>query len=421
MLSIMSPKNMASAADLAKVIRGNLSFLDTETIDPDRFCEKHEELIIDCLYITRRPTESLVAAAAGLCFSDSQPFECKAFAQRLCSAVSMCREKAKSATSGKKLSRSVFNIIKVLEKVKDTTLGQSLLSKARALQRRRSDEDVQVAQQPVPLTSPGSTSSSVPLTSPGSTWSSVPLTNPSSSSSSSTEVSRLSVFALYGLTAEPMAKSSAVITVEESPVRISQDEAAVAKAVYFYDASQNTFIKAVGDAIEKASMSTGADGFCDAKFTHETIKTDLPNIMIFPVMKKPSTKKKPAAAEMKRPAAAPKGHKRPLEENVQEPEVVDEEGGETEEVEQDPVFELEQDAVLETPVAERRYGVMYYKANNKVGIRRKFDKKNQAFQFGHPNKSKEELEAIGEEVADLMAKGMSEEQGIAWAKEKCLI
>ena len=61
--------------------------------------------------------------------------------------------------------------------------------------------------------------------------------------------------------------------------------------------------------------------------------------------------------------------------------------------------------------------VMYYKANNTMGIRRKFAAKNQIFSFGSKSTmTKHELEKVGKLCVIKMLEGKSEEDVAVWAK-----
>ena len=62
------------------------------------------------LKVTRRPSASVLIAAASLAFEVS-PQEATAFGQRLTAAFAYCHQKKKSCTSGKKLSPAVYRVV----------------------------------------------------------------------------------------------------------------------------------------------------------------------------------------------------------------------------------------------------------------------------------------------------------------------
>ena len=168
-------------------------------------------------------------------------------------------------------------------------------------------------------------------------------------------------------------------------------------------------------------------------------------------------KKRPAAAMTKRPAQAPK-HESKEEEEGEEEDSEQEEGegkateekeGEEEEEEEEAREEEEERAeeVKEEEGAEeheeekdeggeeateategnkdaavaKRYGVMYYKNGNCVGIRQIFYSKSQVMNFGgkHCGKIAKELRAIAAQVVRNLEEGlMSESSAKAWAREQ---
>ena len=103
-MSSVRCKNTATVKDVARLMRFNLKCLNEAefmTCDLDQVTEKYQDLLADVLAKTPRPTPALMRQAAMEAFECDQQLA-HAFAERLVAAISHCRVKAKSATSGKK-------------------------------------------------------------------------------------------------------------------------------------------------------------------------------------------------------------------------------------------------------------------------------------------------------------------------------
>ena len=100
-------KNTATAADMARVLRGGVASLDDEkylTIDLDKIVKIYEPVIMDLLRLTPRPTAGVLKLGSALAFSEKNTdAECHAFGEKLYNAIVMCRDKSKSMSTGKKL------------------------------------------------------------------------------------------------------------------------------------------------------------------------------------------------------------------------------------------------------------------------------------------------------------------------------
>jgi len=90
-------------------------------VDADEVVAQFEDLILSCLQASRDIPESLFAAAAKLAFAWESP-KCKLFETKMVQAISFCKVKAKSASSGKKLSESVNRVVQMLRSM-DAGLG----------------------------------------------------------------------------------------------------------------------------------------------------------------------------------------------------------------------------------------------------------------------------------------------------------
>ena len=111
------PKNTATAQDVSKLLRLNVSQLQEEkfmVLDLEQVVCNHVQFILDLLKAIPRPTVTLLTSAAALCWESMDPSVCKAFATRIIDSITHCRIKAKSCTSGKKLSPSVRRVVQAL-------------------------------------------------------------------------------------------------------------------------------------------------------------------------------------------------------------------------------------------------------------------------------------------------------------------
>ena len=97
---------------LVKPIRANLATLClSKATDPDldAVAEHFEQTIIDVLSVTVRPCKSILKEAAQKALS-ADANEAKLWACRISDCISYCVHKARSATSGKKLPKSVYRL-----------------------------------------------------------------------------------------------------------------------------------------------------------------------------------------------------------------------------------------------------------------------------------------------------------------------
>ena len=84
-----------------------------QQVEMDLVVASYHEFLIDLLKVTGRPTQSMLKAAASSVFAAS-PETADAFAGRMCKSISYCRQKEKSAKSGKKLHPAVRQVILAL-------------------------------------------------------------------------------------------------------------------------------------------------------------------------------------------------------------------------------------------------------------------------------------------------------------------
>ena len=164
-----------------------------------------------------------------------------------------------------------------------------------------------------------------------------------------------------------------------------------------------------------------------ADFSDGVMVSECPNLLLHSVKKKPA-----AATVLKKPAA-----QEPPLEAAPEKEEEKEEGSEEEEKEKDSEVEASAEEAedepeeserkeekkvqqQEFPVKSRNYCILYYKTDNRIGMRQCFGNRRQVFSFGGKSceKSEEALRAIGREAAERLKGGMSEGDCAVWCREQ---
>jgi hypothetical protein len=126
--------NTATSNDVAKALRANSSSLgDFSSSDPEELCRRYKDFIIDLLYVTPRPTKGILVPGCLKAF-EVNAAQANMFSERILCAITFCRDKAHSMTSGKKVCRieGVKEIVDVMLKVKQTSL-QQLVGKGKNL------------------------------------------------------------------------------------------------------------------------------------------------------------------------------------------------------------------------------------------------------------------------------------------------
>jgi hypothetical protein len=331
-------KNVACVKDVAKVMRAELSkglehsrfMVADESVIADHYCE----FVCSLLDQTPRPNAKVLQAAAVEAFQVEEG-EAKAFAGRICSCISFCRTKGKSMTSGAKVSLGVRAIVAKLKSLKDEpgedlpnteTMGKKFRKKT--LQRYRSNE------------SDG---------------------QPSEPSSYVWPSTAQEIHSFYNLPSGSMDRpppeeivSSQEVDLTAQQPRPSQDAGA---CIPWLDRKEMCMkrVSGTGDIV-KSRMHIGPSGWAMAQFDSEvSFATEMPNLMLSIVRKKPAARKRPAAAStLKRPAAA-----LPLptvesddeeEQEEEEEEEEEEEAGGEEEAEEGEKEEEEEEEEPEVPV-----------------------------------------------------------------------
>ena len=333
-LSTMSrARNTASSHEVAKALRAELPNGLTEsqylTTDMDAVCDNYKEAMVSILQKTSRPLKELLVKAAKEAFPKSAPGVAEVFGYTLYQAFQHCKIKCKSMSSGSKSSIGVKHVCKALKNQApkapaDTTkptLGQQLRCKARVLHREHSSPK---KERPAVL--------------------------PLQSSSSTLSQNREDVFSLYfGNSKRPVVEVSSE---EETPLL------GAAAPLQFLDSSKGVLVRmdSAGNRTE-ATMSAGADGFCEARFANDPVPvvTEMPNLLLEEF--KAGVKKRPAGNSR---AAAKKKFAKALE---KEPEDVVSDQEETEAESAEPPAP---DAV------QVNYSTPYRYPNGSWALRRRF-------------------------------------------------
>ena len=295
-------KNTANVKETARVLRGAVpSILDRNYLDPDLdvVCGHYQTVLLDLLKLTARPNPGLLKQAAFEVFGhQSSAHECNLFGDQMAAAISYCRSKGKSMTSGKKLPASVKAIVTAMFDSQDSSDISFVGAKA------ASDAAPRVSPPPTPARK---------------------LARDSSSRPSLLNVTPDDVRAMYGLGAQSrqMASKTAweddFVVLSSHEVLDSQADAAPfstasssrdappamkssAAAKPYFDASVNCMVRLLPNGHrEFAFMSKGPGNFAIATFgkgpAAEVFDTEVPNLLL-------EAKPPPKLNVRKRPAAA---------------------------------------------------------------------------------------------------------------------
>jgi hypothetical protein len=152
---------------------------------------------------------------------------------------------------------------------------------------------------------------------------------------------------------------------------------------------------------DTAELCEGENGFAAAEFSFGILESEVPNLLLRQ-RKALQILKKPAAKPAAKPPAKPKHAAKPAAA---------------------PVLKKPAAApVLKKPAAaglkpKSRFSIMYYKNNNSIGLREKFDPKQQVFSFGGMKceKTQAQLRAIGELTQARLDEGITYAEAKTWA------
>jgi hypothetical protein len=299
-------RNSATAADVAKTLRGTLpKGADMKLVyepDIEILIGNFSEILCDTLRLTPRPTQKLFKDAAMQAW-DFESGEGDLFGNRMAQAVIHCRVKKNQSTTGKKMPPGVFKVVEALKLLeqnppektvkrdaKKLTTGQNFANGARRLLKKASDE-----------MSDGHASPALEVP--------VPKGASSGGSSSSSGISELNQLKqLYGTQSKQPDRHMVVDLLssqEEEDVPFDEADAAAGatarpqKFVEHFDSSICKVVRDYADGTrQEAKMQPGPTGMATATFEGEEQKsTECPNLLVQKVV---VVCKKPAAAQCKK-------------------------------------------------------------------------------------------------------------------------
>ena len=369
---------LIDSKQLSKILRGEYpeappSDASLAIVDADEVVSEFEDLILSCLQASRDIPESLFTAGAKLAFAWEPP-KCKLFGTKMVQAISYCKVKAKSASSGKKLSEAVNRVVQMLRSM-DAGLGAKLLSGAKRLSQQALQPQQAADPQPAAPDSDSSRkrrrgevedlSISLPLAPPPPKFPKSPPTSKIKGKSA--------IWAAYGLTSspsplaskfsspvvlssdddEPVAAVRPQVAGKATPVKSAQLPRKAAPAsssssspVEYFNGNKSKYVRLLQDGSElEAQLRPGPDGFAMATFPgQEPKQVEVPNLLLEAlatpfVAKRPAARKRPASAGKKNKAAE---EDLDFEEKEEVAEEVDEEAEEAAE-EQEEEEEEEQE------------------------------------------------------------------------------
>ena len=350
-------RNSASPEQLAKVLRGGLPSgpkmdLVTEG-DIEKVIANFHDLLCDILRATARPTKVPLRAAATQAWDFLEFSSCDLFANRMVMAVSHCRTKSYSMTSGKKYSKPMLAVISLLKQQeseqKDIMIKTAPLAKPRSKLSASLRRLARKTNDPSP--------------------SAAPPTAGSSQQSSGLLAELTSLQELYGQPSGSASSSSKDIVVDvlsSQDVASSQDDPLpidkAAKRSFAWFCNKDKVMKRIEPSGEekRARMEPGPNAMALAIFDDEPpIETEVPNLIV-------------QAKVFKRPAAATVA---PSE--AAAPALVEDTGGSQDEAPaaadaEEPELHPEATSVVESslpsePTARNiLYSRVYHKVKNKA-------------------------------------------------------
>lgn len=349
-------RNCASIEQVGKVFRANgMTTLKTDCLlDFEELCENYEEFICDLLRLTPRPTAKLIEKAALESSNKITKDSANLFGQRVASAISHIRQKAKNMTSGTKTSRAFNNIRMVMNKCENAA-GGSLLDRASKIsQPVKASPESQTSE-------PASKISQLPISQnaqqPASKISQ-PVAARSRASSSHEDIRRR-IMSSYR-TASDVTSVAMICSSQEDEV---PQVPSTTSARRWFDSGRKTMAQlSSSGSMQYASMTPGADGFAVAHFTGMSpgTTTEMPNLLLQEEnISGCNTKKRPAANVLKRPASAVQDaevKKRPAQKEQKKKEVEQEEIEEQNQEEREEEEEVEDEGEEEEEMEEDEVG-----------------------------------------------------------------
>ena len=110
-------ENTATLDDVRKCIRSELSSIDVSKLETDNeaVAGNHMSFLLALMKLTLRPGGPMLSAAAQKAFPQSSTADCRVFGQTICNFMQNCRNKAKSMSSGVKLTPNLKTLCLALK------------------------------------------------------------------------------------------------------------------------------------------------------------------------------------------------------------------------------------------------------------------------------------------------------------------
>ena len=279
-------KSNADFDGLCKVVAAELyngiASKDYLQTDLDEVCNAYSSFAVALLQHSVYPCKSALAKAVNSTLKIPEQ-EASTFAERICSCITYCREKKKSASSCKKQAHGVKSIILQLRKLELKAPVSNLNKSMRKELKRRHSKDPETDSEP-----------------------------PKAVQKTSFDRNRL--LKLYGLAEKDVGSAQfgqdelVLPVLDEIELVASSQEAtkveALVQSVPWLCSKDLAMKRNNSGTIEVAKMKTGDAGFAIAQFGAEPpFATELPNLLLIeagkPVMKKPAAAKVKSKAKSK--------------------------------------------------------------------------------------------------------------------------
>jgi hypothetical protein len=454
-------RNAISDEEMGKLLRANMRALDDSKYnmaDAEVVLKNHFKFIQDMAKVCPNATKNLIAAGAQEAFSASQA-DAKFFGERMHAVMQYCRGKAKSMTSGKRLSGDVLVIARILISAPSQESPEHLPRKPSDLsscsQRSTSSAVVAVLESPRRRvrgkSSSGGRSPSAGARSPDEKpkptydelrqmWG-LPCAAAPPASRPRTLTRLLTVSSASSI--EELPTEDAVATPVATPYKILVDSSKMAMVKHFED----------GSPPEYAKMIPGKDGFALAVFGSDPpMETEIPNMVIEAAATTEPTKKRKKKAvkddddddddpdadagdddevpmKAKKAMKAMKGMKamKAMKTKVKgavckKPSGSTEGTAASEELAAAPAPAAEPEPPLPGAKApedfKQDYGLMWYKHTNGYGIREKYLGKRQVMRIGADGVPKTELKKIADEAVEKLRAGETVEAVKVWKADQ---
>ena len=423
--------NSAAPQDLVKILRVHLpGGLDKRYLeaDPQVIVCNYEDLILDILVQTARPTKNLLSAAALKAWQACKSSEAEAFGSRIASAVSWCYTKRSQVTTGVKLNPAVRRVLAQINKLCfNYTPKQKLQHPKRQLQKTvsqasKASKGSKSSKPEKPRASGSKETGSMSTAELRAFYDLGPATAATTRKQEEQEFEIISSGSEDAVMDAPSShKEKKKTEAKKKDEQKSPKKLEKKKPVEYFD---NTLLCLVRMHLGKkvaATVKEGPGGFLLAEFEgEEAVQTEIPNLVLHGGGLLGSGKK-----PMKRPAAASAAAatKKKAKMKDAEPKPVAAAAAASEPEDSTPEAKLAELDMTKPLPAGMKVSSMYYKGNS-IGFKVTYkNKSKQPFSFGgkYCGKDEAQLRAIGAEAAQkLRDRVLSVEAVKAWCHEQLI-